>query len=150
MRTHARTLIVTIVAALATSACGSDKGSTSDAASDAGAGTDVAVDTSAITCDPAAQDCASGSECDFGCQGETAVVACRPDNGTAAIGAACSITTMQCAKGTGCVTMPGGGPMCRKYCAGDGDCATGERCHNDSVGVRCTGPTATFLLHFCY
>ena len=31
--------------------------------------------------------------------------------------------------------MPGGGPTCRKYCATDGDCATGERCHNVTVGV---------------
>jgi hypothetical protein len=146
MRAIAATLTLAIVGALANGACSSGNGS----APDAGQGTDVAVDTSAITCDPAAQDCASGSKCDFGCQGDAAVVACRPDNGTAAIGAACSTTTMQCTKGSGCVTMPGGGPTCRKYCAGDGDCATGERCHNDSVGVACGAPATTLLLHFCY
>jgi len=32
----------------------------------------------------------------------------------------------------------------------DGDCATGERCHNVSVGVTCTGNTTSFALHFCY
>ena len=148
VRTIAATLTSAVLATLATGACSSGNGS----ASDAGPGADVAVDTSAIACDPAAQDCASGSKCDFGCQGDAAVVACRPDNGTAAIGATCSTTTMQCAKGSGCVTMPGGGPTCRKYCAGDGDgdCATGERCHNDSVGVACGAPATTLLLHFCY
>jgi hypothetical protein len=146
VRTHAGTLIVTVVAALA-AACGSDNGSTSDAASDAGTGSEGGTQL----CDPAAQDCASGSKCDFGCEGTTAVVACRPDNGSAAIGAACSTTTMQCAKGSGCVAIAsGGGPLCRKYCAGDGDCATGERCHNDSVGVACGAPATTLLLHFCY
>jgi hypothetical protein len=136
------------LAALA-AACGSG-GATSDAASDTGGGADVAPDGGAQLCDPAAQNCASGSKCDFGCDGTTATVACRPDIGSGAIGAACSTTTMQCAKGTACITMPGGGPLCRKYCAGDGDCATGERCHNDNVGVACGAPATTFLLHFCY
>jgi hypothetical protein len=79
-----------------------------------------------------------------------ASVACRPDIGSAAIGATCSTTTTQCAKGSGCVSMAGTGPLCRKYCDSDGDCATGERCHNDTVGVACGAPATTFLLHFCY
>jgi hypothetical protein len=40
--------------------------------------------------------------------------------------------------------------MCLKYCAGDGDCATGERCHNDNVGVACGAPATTLVLHYCY
>jgi hypothetical protein len=46
--------------------------------------------------------------------------------------------------------MVGVGPLCRKYCAGDSDCAAGERCHNVTVGVTCTGGTTSFFLQFCY
>lgn len=136
---------------LATGACSGGNGPATDAAADLGSGGDAPADTTPVTCDPAAQDCASGSECDFGCDGTTAAVRCRADNGTVAIGGACSTTAMQCAKGSGCVARPtSGGAFCLKYCASDGDCATGERCHNDNVGVACGAPATTFLLHFCY
>jgi len=157
MRSPRACVLALVLAVVAPTACGG-QGSASPDAAGSDAPVDIAADTAGIdapvdgtaACDPAAQDCASGSECDFGCQGTTAVVACRPDNGSAANGAACSTTTMQCVKGSGCVTMPGGGPMCRRYCAGDGDCATAERCHNVSLGVACGGPATTLALHFCY
>jgi hypothetical protein len=143
------------VALLALAACGGKSGSASDAGdnpdggSSIDSGTDGAV-VGVMTCDPGVQDCPAAQKCDFTCQGgATATVACSPD-GTGAIGAACSFS-MQCARGNGCIAMPtGGGSLCRKYCTGDGDCATGERCHNDTVFVRCAGPETSFLLHFCY
>jgi hypothetical protein len=141
-------LILAFVAAgLALPACGGKSAAASDAGGGPDAGTD-AVD-GAMTCDPGTQNCPATQKCDFTCQGgDTAAVACGPD-GTGAIGAACSFS-MPCARGNGCITMPTGGSICRKYCSGDGDCATGERCHNDTVFVKCTGPETSFLLHFCY
>ena len=142
------TLMLAAAAALMFSSCGGSSG-----AADAGSGQDVGTTDAAvdgvITCDPAAQDCPGAQKCDFICPGSLPVVTCG-DDGSSALGAACSFS-MPCAKGTGCLALPsGGGAICRKYCAGDGDCATGERCHNDNVSVRCSGPVTTFLLHFCY
>jgi hypothetical protein len=143
------------VAALALGSCGGKSGSPPDAGGvpDSSGGPDTGADgvvMGTMTCDPGVQNCAAGQKCDFNCQGgETATVSCVAD-GTGALGATCSFS-MPCARGNGCLTMPtGGGSMCRKYCASDTDCATGERCHNDTVFVRCTGPETSFLLHFCY
>jgi len=142
-----------VAVALAVSACGKSSSSPGDSggvdAPDAvdGGGMDLA----SLACDPAAQNCPAGSKCDFFCQGSSAVVDCQASSDGGAVGTACSTTTMQCARGTGCISMPsGGGPVCRKYCAGDGDCATGERCHNVTVGVTCSAGTTSFPLHFCY
>ena len=145
-------LLAFAAAALALPACGSKSGAAPDAGGglDGGGpdtGTDAVVGT--MTCDPGTQNCPAGQKCDFNCQsGDTATISCVAD-GTGAIGAACSFS-MPCARGNGCITMPTSGSLCRKYCTGDGDCATGERCHNDTVTVRCTGPETSFLLHFCY
>jgi hypothetical protein len=134
---------------LAAGACGGGKGAAMDAAADAGSGGDVAVDTGAASCDPALQDCASGSECDFSCEGGAAVVACRPDNGNGAVGAACS-PSMPCGQGSACIGSVDAGVICRKYCSVDGDCATGQRCHNDNVSINCGTPVSVLLLHTCY
>ena len=142
MRLRAGTLFL---AALAAGACGSESASPSDAASDVGANSDAGV----MSCDPAAQNCASGSECDFACEGGAAVVACRADNGTGAVGAACS-AAMPCGKGSACIGSVDAGVVCRKYCAGDGDCLTGQRCHNDNVTINCGAPATVLLLHTCY
>lgn len=142
-------------AALAIAACGGKSGG-SDAGIDAptDGGPDVAADGGGadlgpLSCDPFAQDCAAGEKCDFFCLGSTAVVACEASTGGGAVGTACSLTSMPCARGTGCIVMPSSGALCRKYCSVDGDCATGERCHNVDVGVTCA-TTTTFLLHICY
>jgi hypothetical protein len=116
---------------------------------DAGPGEDRPADAGASSCDPAAQDCPAGSKCDFGCQGSAAVVSCRADNDGGALGGTCS-STMPCARGNGCLTAPDAGSACRKYCAGDGDCLTGERCHNVSVSVGCGGASTSLALHYCY
>ena len=70
-----------MVAALALApigACGGKGGGTpTDGGADVPADTGSPRDTGAAGCDPALQDCAAGSKCDFGCQGTTAAVACR-------------------------------------------------------------------------
>jgi len=141
----ARCALLAIVAATVPAACGGGSG----AGTDAGPGGDAAADAAVTGCDPAMQDCAAGSKCDFGCQGTVAAVACRADNGSGALGSACS-AAMPCAKGAGCLTSPDAGSACLKYCAGDGDCATGQRCHNVSVAVACGGTSPPLLLHYCY
>jgi predicted small lipoprotein YifL len=129
---------------LAASACGGKGGSTTP---DGGA--DAPADTGAAGCDPALQDCAAGSKCDFGCQGTTAAVACRAGVDGGAAGTACS-SSVPCARGTGCLTAPDAGSLCRKYCTTDPECATGERCHNVSVSIACGGTSAPLALHYCY
>jgi len=121
-----------------------------------GAAADLAIDQGgapdggATTCALAAQDCPSSADkCDFGCQGTTLVVACIPGVGGGAIGSACSATA-PCGRGGGCLTAVDAGTACRKYCAGDGDCASGERCHNVTVAITCGGTSTPMLLHYCY
>ena len=138
-------LMLAIVAATAPAACGGG----SSAGTDAAPGGDAAADAAVMSCDPYAQNCPAGSKCDFGCDGTASTIACRPDNGGGAVGAACS-TPMACSKGTGCLIMPLVAGACRKYCASDVDCATGERCHNVEVTVNCGGPQTPLLLHVCY
>ncbi|HEY7371858.1 MAG TPA: hypothetical protein VIF57_06735 [Polyangia bacterium] len=137
-------------------ACGGSSGPPADAGADVpldtgadGAPADAGVDTAPLACDPGAQNCPVDQKCDFRCDGNNAVVDCGSAADGGAVGSTCSTITMPCARGSGCVVMAGGGPMCRKYCTVDGDCATGERCHNDTVGVTCA-TTTNFLLHFCY
>ena len=137
-------LIIAIVAATAPAACGSAPRAWTDPNF-----SDAAVDGPIMSCDPYAQNCPTGSKCAFGCDGTTATIACRADNGGGAIGSACS-SPMACTKGADCLILPVGGGACRKYCAGDGDCATGERCHNVDVTVNCGGPLTPLPLHFCY
>ena len=138
-------LMLAIVAVTAPAACGGG----SSAAIDAATGADAAADAAVMRCDPYAQDCPTGSKCDLGCDGTTSTVACRTDNDGGAIGSACS-TSMTCAKGSGCLALPTVGTSCLKYCAGDGDCATGERCHNVDVTFNCGGPLTPMLMHVCY
>jgi hypothetical protein len=138
------TVAMTAFAALAIVGCGGPAGTARDAAT----GDDRAAD-GASGCDPAAQNCPAGTKCDFGCQQDTAVVACRADNDGGALGSACA-AAMPCAKGTGCLTAPDAGSACRKYCVGDGDCLAGERCHNVSVAVACGGASPPLALHYCY
>src|SRR5262245_20489125 len=102
--------------ALAASACGGGGGTPADAGADApldtGADTapaDGGVDVAPLACDPAAQDCPAAQKCDFRCQGNTAVVDCGGGAGGGAIGSTCSTTTMPCARGSGCISMPSGG-----------------------------------------
>ena len=126
---------------LATAGCGGKGGGTpTDGGADvpADTGRDVPADTGSGGCDPALQDCAAGSKCDFGCQGTTAVIACRAGVDGGAVGTTCS-TSVPCAGGTGCLTAPDAGSLCRKYCTTDPECATGERCHNVSVSIACGG-----------
>jgi hypothetical protein len=127
-------------------------GGTGGASTDAGPGGDGSADTGATTgCDPVAQSCGAAQKCDFGCQGTTAVVACWPSTDGGVIGSLCS-AAMPCGRGTGCIATAAtaGAAACRKYCAGDSDCATGERCHNDTVAVACGAPATSLALHFCY
>jgi hypothetical protein len=140
-----RSALLAVGAAMAALSCGGGAGAGPDAAPDA----DAAADGVVATCDPAAQDCVAGSKCDFGCQGTTAAVSCRSDNGSGALGDACS-AAMPCTKGAACLTMPATGSLCLKYCAGDGDCLTTQRCHNVDVAVACGGPATPLLLHVCY
>ena len=77
------------------------------------------------------------------------IMACWPGAGGGAIGDACA-TAMSCAAGSACIGLPTQGTTCRKYCMVDGDCATGERCHNDTVGLNCGGTVSSMLLHFCH
>ena len=142
----ARWTLLAIVAATAPAACGGGSGTGTDAGPDGDAAADAAAPGS---CDPALQDCPAGSKCDFGCQGTMTTVACRVDNGPGALGSACS-AAMPCTRGTGCLTSPDAGSTCLKYCAGDGDCGTGQRCHNVSVSVACGGSSPPLLLHVCY
>src|SRR4051794_6070465 len=117
-----RCVLLAAIAAMAAPACSSG----ADPGKDAGPGGDAVADTTdavVAACDLAAQNCATGSKCDFGCQGTATAVLCQADNGSAAIGSACS-AAMPCAKGAGCLTMSTTGSLCLKYCAGDGDCAT--------------------------
>ena len=107
------------------------------------------MDAAVLRCDPHAQDCPAASKCDLVCDGTTATVACRADNGGGALGSACS-PSMACAKGTGCLTSLDAGSTCMKYCASDGDCATGQRCHNVDVTLNCGGPQTPLPLHVCY
>jgi hypothetical protein len=146
-RSRPETLAFAALLALAAAACGSNSAAP-DAATGGDAG-DATAEAAPFACDPAAQNCASGSECDFACEGGAAVVACRADNGSGALGAACS-ASMPCVKGTACIGSADAGVICRKYCAGDGDCLAGQRCHNDSVGINCGTPITMLLLHTCY
>ena len=138
--------------ALAATACGGTSAATVDAGPGGDGPADTApADTGTMGCDPAAQSCGAAQKCDFGCAGTTAVVSCWPSTDGGVIGSLCSTNAMPCGRGTGCVARAGAGPAtCLKYCASDGDCATGERCHNDSVGVACGAPATTLALHFCY
>jgi hypothetical protein len=134
------------VVAVTVAACGG----TGAVTADAGPRDDGAAETGAAGCDPVAQSCGAGQKCDFGCAGNTAVVGCWPSTDGGVIGTPCA-AAMPCARGGGCVaSSSSGGAFCRKYCASDGDCATGERCHNDTVGVACGGPATSLALHFCY
>jgi hypothetical protein len=135
-----------VVVALA-AACSGAKGG--GAATDGGPGGDGPTDAGLAACDPAAQNCPATSKCDFGCEGSTAVLACRPGGDGGALGSACSAAT-PCARGSGCLTAEDGGVACRRYCTGDGQCATGERCHNVTVTVNCGGPGSQLPLHYCY
>jgi hypothetical protein len=143
---------VLAVLLLASGGCGGKSGPAStDGGADgpADTGMDVPAETGAGACDPALQNCAAGSKCDLGCQGSTAVLSCHAGVDGGAVGATCSASTL-CARGTGCLTAPDAGSLCRKYCAGDPDCATGERCHNVSVAVNCGGTSPPLSLHYCY
>ena len=136
--------VLAVGAALALAACGGSGSGTPDAAMDTGGG-----EGGVTSCDPAVQDCAGGMKCDFDCDGTTAVLACQPSTAGGGVGTPCS-AGMPCARGTGCLTTPDAGAACRKYCAGDGDCATAERCHNVTVTFACGGSSPPILLHYCY
>jgi len=125
--------------------CGGKGGGPADAGVDAPVGADLGT----LACDPFAQNCPADQKCDFRCQGTTAVVDCQPGADGGAAGSACS-NPLPCARGTGCVSVAGMGIACRKYCASDGDCATGQRCHNVTVAVACGTGATSFLLHICY
>jgi hypothetical protein len=153
----ASALVVAAVAASTATACGGKSASTTDAGVDGATmadgstmvdGTAIA-DTGPAACDPYAQNCGAGMKCDFGCQGTTMVMACWPSSGGGAIGDACA-TAMSCAGGSACIAISTQGTSCRKYCTVDGDCATGERCHNDNVGLNCAGTVSSMLLHLCH
>src|SRR5262245_12610052 len=130
-------LVVAVMAAMA--ACSSKGGGGADAVAGGsgggggtGGGGSGGMDASAAACDPAAQNCTSAlSKCDFVCQGNVAVLGCTGNFDGGALGDPCS-AALPCAKGTGCLSADAS-VACRKYCAGDGDCATGERCHNVTV-----------------
>lgn len=134
-------------AALAIAACGGKSAAKADATTDATVA-DAGADSGAAGCDPALQDCPAGSRCDFGCEGSTAVLACHAGADGGAVAAPCSATA-PCTRGTGCVATTDAGSLCRKYCTVDGDCATGERCHNVSVSLGCAGGQL-LNLHLCY
>ena len=131
--------------ALLMAACGGTGGASADAAP----GTDAPADSGGTACDPVAQNCGPGQKCDFGCQGTAAVVACWPATDGGMVGTTCT-NTSTCAAGTACIAISTAGTVCRKYCNTDADCATGERCHNDSVGVACGAPATSLALHFCH
>jgi len=135
-----------LVAATIPAACGGKTAAPVDAATDVGGSPEGGTTTCAL----AAQDCpSSGDKCDFGCQGTMAVISCTHSTDGGAIGGACSATA-PCARGGACLTAEDAGVACRKYCAGDGDCAAGQRCHNVTVVVTCGGTSTPLSLHYCY
>ena len=135
-------------AVMSAAACGGKGGGApADGGSDAGA--DAPADMGAGSCDPALQDCPAAEKCDFGCQNSAAVIQCIRSTDGGAPGDPCSSAT-PCARGTGCLTAPDAGAVCRKYCATDPECAAGERCHNVSVAISCGGTAAPLSLHYCY
>jgi hypothetical protein len=146
--------VVAVIAAMA--ACSSKGGSDSGAGgsggesgSGGGGGGSGGMDASAA-CDPAAQNCSSAaSKCDFHCDGTVAGLGCVAGTDGGALGSACS-AAMPCPRGTGCLSAGDAGVVCRKYCAGDGDCATGERCHNVTVSISCSGASSPIALHYCF
>ena len=141
-------MVILAAAALGAWTCGGNGGRATDAGVDAP--TDAGgADLGTLACDPAAQNCPADQKCDFRCQGSAAVVDCQPSTDGGAVGSACS-TTAPCSRGTGCLSVAGMGVACRKYCSGDGDCATGERCHNVTVAVACGAGATSFALHVCY
>ena len=150
MRRGDAVIVALGVGAMLTAACGGKTGTPADAAP-----TDVAVDQASspdggTTCNLATQDCPSNlDKCDFGCLGTTAVLGCTRGTDGGTPGGPCSATA-PCARGAGCLTMPDAGTACREYCASDGDCLTGERCHNVSVAVACGGTSTVLALHYCY
>jgi len=142
-------VLLAAAAALAIAACSSTAATGTDAGTDAPA-SETSADVPATGCDPVAQDCAAGQKCDFGCQGSAAALSCMAGADGGAIGSTCTTAT-PCARGGACLTAPDAGSLCRKYCAGDGDCATGERCHNVTVTIGCGASSApTLPLHYCY
>jgi len=150
-RDRAATLVVAAMAVVI-GACSSTSGAPPDGApGGSGGGMGGAGGTGGVTtCDPAAQNCSSDvAKCDFTCAGTGAVLACIQNTDGGAPGSPCSFTT-PCPRGTGCLSAADAGVVCRKYCAGDGDCATGERCHNATVSISCSGTSTPIALHFCY
>jgi hypothetical protein len=143
-RDGAAALAFAAVATLMT-ACGGTGASRTDAAP----GADAPAETAGTACDPAAQNCGAGQKCDFGCQGAMAVVACWPATDGGVVGTTCT-TVATCSAGTACIAISTAGTVCRKYCDTDGDCPTGERCHNDTVTVSCGTPATPLSLHFCH
>ena len=138
-------VVAVVAAAAAIAACSSKSGASADAGLD-GSGP---ADTAATTCDPAAQNCASDTDkCDFVCENGSAVLGCVRNADGGALGSTSS-AAMPCARGSGCLSADAG-VACRKYCAGDGDCLTGERCHNVTVAVACSGGSTQIPLHYCY
>lgn len=142
--------ILALVASAMLASCGGKAAAPSD-----GSTPDQPVDQSGSdagtgACTLAAQDCPSTADkCDFGCQGSAAVISCDHSADGGALGSACSAGA-PCARGAGCLSSEDGGVACRKYCAGDADCAAGQRCHNVTVAVTCGGTSTPLALHYCY
>src|SRR5262245_53282922 len=141
--TSLRQARVAVIAALLVAACGcgsNNSGGTDGSSSGSPDGGGVAV-----TCDPAAQTCGGGMQCDFFCDGTKLVVGCRADSGGSQdAGVACSATA-PCARGSGCLTAAGSGASCKKYCASAADCPTGT-CQPATIGVNCGAGTSTVTL----
>jgi len=144
-----------IVFAVALAGCGGSDGSDSPDNEDMGSSSPGDMAKAASACDPIKQDCGSGKKCvpkfldkDMTKVGTTCVA-----DGTVASGATCvqdtkdtSIVTDDCAAGATCDNDgPKNAWACRKFCAADKDCATGEKC-GDVLGAGTWGwclPTCT-------
>jgi hypothetical protein len=77
-------------------------------------------------CDPVAQSgCVGGQKCSLACNGAVPALACLPENGTVAVGQACTDTN-QCLGGAFCASSASiPTPTCVKLCSTTADCPSG-------------------------
>jgi hypothetical protein len=94
------------------------------------------MSTQPVNCDVVKQDCGGGKRCVAAWDGSGGSSGSCVTDGTVAAGGACMFasdpTTLlddNCKAGSTCDDLIGtGNPVCRKYCAANTDCASGEVC----------------------
>lgn len=84
------------------------------------------------TCDPVAQNCPTGDECDIDCS-KGLLFQCLKE-GTGKPGDRCAKTL--CVRGSTCTGASAATAVCRKFCSSDADCPAGKACDVDD-GIIC-------------